>query len=328
MEEHNTSILITGGSGFIGSHLVIGLFNSGYTDIQIIDINDESEILKRYHKTLTEEDKEKFEDRVYHHMEGINPTFFDKNSFDLIIHLASPIGVDNIVNNSDETLLKANRINNIIIDHCFDNPHTKLIYSSSSEVYGNIKNGLITESSKFQLGSPIGNPRGSYAAQKIYMEYLVNTIPGSSTVVRFFNVVGPGQETPGMVFPTFFRRAMNKIDLTIMENGTRSYCHIEDCTRQLLSVVHELGRDTTSLKRNYNIGNYNTNNQISALDLAKKIIKVTDSTVEIKLNNDTKEFIPCRVLDHSTILNEDMTFRSLDRIIEDIHKWMKEEIER
>lgn len=231
-----------------------------------------------------------------------------------IIHLAAPLGVSNITLNANKTFRDATAIN-LNVDRFASKYNIPVIYASSSEVFSDLEN-----KNHFKIKKYSNSPRWSYAASKVHGEFLFQSSEYKTTIIRFFNIIGYEQTTPGMVFPTFMYNAIHNKDIIIKEDGIRSYCSIIDCIKQLELIYTDLVyRDLEKFNtRDINIGNpYNT---ISASDLAKKIIYITKSDSKIILSKNPEVEIPSRILKESDCINSSMSVlasRSIDNIIKD-----------
>lgn len=312
-------IFITGISGFIGSHLAIDLFEKGYhiiggdithtpckTLLEYKDSYHDQEDLKNRFKLY----KIDFSDsRLYNNLE-----FF--KDIDLIYHLASPIGVRNVIENSGTILRQSTKINSFIDTVC-EKYNIPIVYSSSSEVHGS---GVINSESNYNIKKFNESPRWSYAAAKTHGEFLYLSSVYPSIIIRFFNVVGKGQVTKGMVIPTFVNAAKNNEDLIILENGTRSYCDVREALEYIVPIGIDLMDNKLQSKysnENFNIGN--TENNISADTLAKKIIDIFDSKSKITYDSNYMDYeeLPLRQLeqDNELMLDIEVTNIKLEDIL-------------
>jgi len=267
-------ILVTGGAGFIGSHLVDRLLTEGHT---ILVLDDSS----------TGNFKNLLGHKGNKNLELIEGTILDQNllsklipDVDYIFHLAAAVGVFNIVNNPISSLFTNIRgTENILVAALKYN--IPVFLSSSSEVYGKNTSDSLKESDDRILGSPT-TLRWSYSEAKAIDETLAfaywseQKLP--TRIVRLFNTVGPRQVGAyGMVIPRFVSTALGNEPITIYGNGeqTRCFGHVHDVIDAVISVAFS---DKT-IGKVINIGN---DFEISINDLAKKIIKETGSRSEIK----------------------------------------------
>jgi UDP-glucose 4-epimerase len=265
--------LITGGAGFIGSHLSERLVLDGH-NVTVLDNLSTSSITNL--ASLREKSNFKF----------INSTILDyteleklTGNVDYVFHLAAAVGVFNIVNNPLKSLLTNIRGTENVLEASLVNG-VPVFITSSSEVYGkNISNSL-RESDDRVLGSPL-TLRWSYSEAKAIDESLAYAYfvekQLDTRIVRFFNTVGPRQlGAYGMVVPRFVKAAINNEPITIYGDGhqTRCFAHVYDVIDAVMSVAFA----KSTLGQVINIGN---NFEISINELANKIIEETNSQSEI-----------------------------------------------
>jgi len=270
-------ILVTGGSGFIGSHLVEKLITEGHT-VLVLD----------NHATGREINLNSLQgNRNYEFQFG---SILDlalvktlAKDCDYIFHLAAAVGVFNIVNHPLDSLLTNIRGTENVLEaaHAASVP---IFVTSSSEVYGKNTSNSLKETDDRVIGSPT-TLRWSYSEAKAIDESLTHAyfIEKSlvTRTVRFFNTVGPRQVgSYGMVVPRFIESALNNDPLTVYGDGkqTRCFAHIYD----VIDAVYAVAFSDKTIGKVINIGN---NFEISIADLAKKIIEQTNSKSKI-------EFVP------------------------------------
>ena len=264
--------LITGGSGFIGSHLVETLVARG-DEVVIID-NQSTGSIKNLQKI---ESKVKF-------IAGdiLDKALLQKNvsEADYVVHLAAALGVLNIVNKPLQSL-KINIQGTENVLEWADRFKKPVLIASTSEVYGKNDKVPLNEEDDRIIGHPLKS-RWSYSEAKAvdeslaYFYFLENKLP--IRIVRFFNTVGPRQVGQyGMVVPRFVTAALRNESIQVYGSGDqiRCFCHVSDAIRALLLVIDS----DKAIGQVFNVGN---NQQISIMDLAKKVIEITGSKSEIK----------------------------------------------
>ena len=264
--------LITGGAGFIGSHLAEKLIARGDQVVIFDNLSTGS------NKNLSE---------VKEQITFVKGNILNKDltdelvaDSDFIVHLAASLGVFNIVNKPLESLITNLKGSGIIIEAA-DKHKKPILVASTSEVYGkNIKDSL-KETDDRIIGHPLKS-RWSYSEAKAvdeslaYFYYLENKLP--IRIVRFFNTVGPRQVGHyGMVVPRFVSAALRNEPLSVYGSGDqiRCFCHVTDAVRGLLLVMDS----DKAVGEVFNIGN---NQQISIMELAKKVIEITGSKSTIE----------------------------------------------
>ena len=264
--------LITGGAGFIGSHLTEALINRG----------DQAVILDNFFTSSMDNLKQ-----VKEKINLVEGNILDQrlvaklvSESDYIVHLAAVLGVFNIVNKSLESL-KTNLQGSEIVLEAADKFKKPVLIASTSEVYGKNDKVPLNEEDDRIIGHPLKS-RWSYSEAKAvdeslaYFYYLENKLP--VRIVRFFNTVGPRQVgNYGMVVPRFVRAALKNQPLQVYGNGDqiRCFCHVDDAVRALLLVVDS----DKAVGEVFNVGN---NQQISIMELARKVIEITDSKSTIE----------------------------------------------
>ena len=263
--------LVTGGAGFIGSHLCERLISRG----------EQAIILDNY-STSSISNIVGFQKQVKV-VEGniLNKSLVDElvAESDYVVHLAAALGVLNIVNKPLDSLRTNLQGTEVILEAA--NKHNKpILIASTSEIYGKNDKVPLNEEDDRIIGHPLKS-RWSYSEAKAvdeslaYFYYLENKLP--IRIVRLFNTVGPRQVGHyGMVLPRFVSAALKNESLQVYGTGEqiRCFCHVEDAVRALLQVMDS----DKSIGEVFNIGN---NQQISILELAKRVIQITDSKSEI-----------------------------------------------
>jgi len=267
-------ILVTGGAGFIGSHLVDRLIADGNTVVVLDDVSTGNK------NNLFENSNNPKYSLIQGSILSKEDVSLALQNVDYIFHLAAAVGVFNIVKNPISSLF----INILGTQNILEAALLRdipVFLSSSSEVYGKNTSDSLKESDDRILGSPT-TLRWSYSEAKAIDETLAfaywteKKLP--TRIVRLFNTVGPRQVGAyGMVIPRFVSMALKNEPITIYGNGeqTRCFGHVYDVIDAVISVAFS---DKT-IGKVINIGN---NFEISMNDLAKKIIDETGSTSEIQ----------------------------------------------
>jgi UDP-glucose 4-epimerase len=272
--------LITGGAGFIGSHLVDELVARGDDAVVIDDLSTgRVENLEGALETG--------------HVEFIEGTVCDAElvreqmaSVDACLHMAAAVGVKLIVDRPVESLLRNVRGTDVVISAAAELGR-KVLYASTSEIYGKNGRGALNELSDRILGPP-STTRWSYSTSKAFGEVLAfgyHREQGASTVIaRLFNTVGPRQAgSYGMVLPRFVRQALADEDLTVYGDGTQTRCfaHVADTVRALLLLLDSEEADGAA----FNIG---STREIEIIELARRVIERSGSSSQIS-------FVPLEV---------------------------------
>ena len=317
-------ILVTGGAGFIGSHLTEALLKRGDSvtvadnfstgSIDNLATVRENPALKILEVDVAEE-AEKIRDLVKEH--------------DVIIHLAAAVGVELVVNEPARTISTNVRgTENVLLPATEFNK--RIIAASTSEVYGKSTKEKFCETDDLLIGSPI-HSRWSYACSKLldefYLTALVQTAGLRGTVTRFFNTVGPRQTGRyGMVLPRFVRAALKNEPIPVYGDGgqSRCFCHVHDVIRALISLID----DERTYGEIFNIGSQHL---VTIRELAELVISRTGSASEITVIPYEKAYakgfedMRRRMPDTSKIhaLNGWQVEKSLEEIIDDVAKEMK-----
>ena len=266
-------ILVTGGAGFIGSHLTEKLVTLGHS---VVVLDDFSTGLSKNLDRCQESQGVQVVDGSVLDIAVLGPLV---EKADYIFHLAAAVGVFNIVNNPLASLLTNIRGTENVLELAHGT-NTPVLITSSSEVYGkNISNSLKEVDDRI-LGSPTVL-RWSYSEAKAIDESLAYAYfverQLETRIVRFFNTVGPRQlGSYGMVVPRFVKSALSNEPLTIYGDGkqTRCFAHVYDVIDALVAIAFA----ENTVGKAINIGN---DFEISINDLAKRIIIETGSKSEI-----------------------------------------------
>ena len=276
--------LITGGAGFIGSHLTESLLADGNSVTVIDDFSTgspENLAAVKNHPALTV-----IEEDILH-----GPCLAKAVSeSDCVIHLAAAVGVELVVHDPVRTLVTNVHGSERVLTYAADGGK-RCILASTSEVYGKSTKPKFKETDDLCIG-PSTNSRWSYACSKLLDEFFLmalyrdRKLPG--TVVRFFNTVGPRQTGRyGMVLPRFAAAALENRALPVYGTGeqTRCFCHIRDVVRALRLLIGE----EKSYGRVYNIG---TSRRISIRALAELVIERAHSRSGIEIIPYEKAYEP------------------------------------
>ena len=264
--------LVTGGAGFIGSHLTEQLISRGD---QVIILDNLSTGLSENLSNI----KNKVEFEQGNILDKVLVEKLVSNS-DYVVHLAAALGVLNIVNKPLESL-KSNLQGTEIVLEAANKYKKPILIASTSEVYGKNDKVPLNEEDDRIIGHPLKS-RWSYSEAKAIDEslaYFYFVEEGlQSRIVRFFNTVGPRQlGNYGMVVPRFVNSALKGEALSVYGSGEqiRCFCHINDAVRGLLLVMDS----DKAVGEVFNVGN---NQQISIMELAKKVIEITGSKSTIE----------------------------------------------
>jgi UDP-glucose 4-epimerase len=265
--------LITGGAGFIGSHLADRLLADGHEVWAIDDLSTGSiyniEHLKthpRYHYVI---------DSVMN--VPLLAELVDR--VDTVVHLAAAVGVKLIVESPVRTIETNVRGTEVVL-HAAAKKKRRVFVASTSEVYGKTEKVPFSEDADLVMG-PTTKGRWSYACSKMLDEFLTlaywkeKKLP--TTVIRFFNTVGPRQTAQyGMVVPTFVQQALANRPITVYGDGkqTRSFTYVGDVVESLVRLMST----DASIGEVFNIGN---DREISIEDLALMIRERVGSSSEL-----------------------------------------------
>jgi UDP-glucose 4-epimerase len=266
--------LLTGGAGFIGSHLADALVAAGAHVVLLDDLSTgrRANVAHLLHLPSVElVEGSVLDEELVDELMG---------SIDACVHLASAVGVKLIVSDPLHSLLKNVRGTDIVLSAAAAHGR-RLLFTSTSEVYGRNSSGALSEDSDRVIGSAFRS-RWSYAIGKSFGESLAHLLHRQTgfeaIVVRLFNTIGPRQTgTYGMVVPRFVRQALSGEALTVYGDGTQTRCfsHVDDTVRALVLL---LGNDL-AVGRAFNVG---TTNEIRILDLARRVIQRSGSTSTVR----------------------------------------------
>ncbi|MBM3253792.1 MAG: NAD-dependent epimerase/dehydratase family protein [Candidatus Omnitrophica bacterium] len=265
--------LITGGAGFIGSHLAEELIHRGYK-VEALDNLSTG----RYENVAKLEGNPNFQLIVG---SILNETLVDKlvERVDIVFHLAAAVGVELIVKKPLDSLTTNIKGSEIVLEMAY-RYRKKVIITSTSEIYGKNTNGPLKEDEDRILGSPLKS-RWSYSTSKAVDEILAyvywkeKSVP--TIIVRLFNTVGPRQTGAyGMVLPRFVSQALKDEFLTIYGTGKQSRCflHVSDA----VDAIINLSEHKNAVGEAFNVG---SQEEITIENLAKKVIELINSKSNI-----------------------------------------------
>lgn len=312
-------ILVTGGAGFIGSHLIRALLERG-DHVSVLDnfstgrFNNIEELTRHplFHFAIDDLNNALVLDRL-------------ASESDAIVHLAAAVGVKLVVEQPTETI-ETNVLGTHAVLNAARRYRCRTLIASTSEVYGKGVRIPFHEDDDLLLG-PSSRSRWSYAASKLLDEFLGLAAHREYglpvTITRFFNTVGPGQTGRyGMVVPRFVRQALLNEPVTVYGDGTQSrcFCHVGDTVTALLDL---LDRPEETAGEVYNIG---STTETTINELAERVIARTGSASEIVYVpyneayapgfEDMQRRVPSTAKIHASIGWQ--TTRTLDDILTDV----------
>ncbi len=267
-------ILVTGGAGFIGSHLVERLLADDH-DVTLLDNFSTGE--RTNLDTYGDSRRPVIVEGSILDVQLVTDLVLDS---EYVFHLAAAVGVFNIVNDPINSLITNIQGTENVLKAAL-HQLTPVFVTSSSEVYGKNTSDSLSEGDDRILGSPL-TLRWSYSEAKAideslaYAYWLEKNLP--TRIVRFFNTVGPRQSGRyGMVIPRLIEQALSNYPISIYGTGnqTRCFAHVLD----VIDAVMSLAFHKDAIGRVINVGN---NFEISMNDLAKKIISQTGSESQIQ----------------------------------------------
>ena len=267
--------LVTGGGGFVGSHLTEALLARG-NQVTVLDTFSTGQLPNL---AVASEHPD------FHFVQG---SVFDEHlvdslvhGADVVVHLAAAVGVRLIVDHPLRSLTTNIRGSEIVIEAAVHYGR-KILLASTSEIYGKNEDVPLSETSDCVLGSPTV-PRWAYSTAKAVSEILAFTyhyergLP--AIVVRLFNTVGPRQSAAyGMVIPRLVKQALNDEPLTVYGDGSQTRCfgHVYDVVEALMRLLEHPG----AVGEMFNIG---SEEEVTILELTHRIIELTNSRSQIRL---------------------------------------------
>jgi len=267
--------LITGGAGFVGSHLAEALLGDGH-QVMVLDDLSTGSIENIEHL----KPNERFSYSIDSVFEPITAELIDRA--DTVFHLAAAVGVRLIVESPVNTI-ETNVHGTERVLALASKKKKKVVLASTSEVYGKSEAVPFREDHDLVMG-PTYKGRWSYACSKAIDEFLALAYYKEKglpvVIVRLFNTVGPRQTGRyGMVIPNFVRQALKGEPITVFGDGTQSRCftYVGD----VVGALARLAGNDAAVGRVFNVGN--DRHEISILDLARKIKEKTGSKSPIEL---------------------------------------------
>ena len=265
--------LVTGGAGFIGSHLTDALVSAGHSVIILDDLSTGRHDNIRAHAGNPQ-------------VEFVLGSILNEATVDdvvrradIVLHLAAAVGVNLIVERPLESLATNIRGSELVLEKCHKYGR-KVLVTSTSEIYGKNTSDALREDDDRILGSPL-KTRWSYSEAKAIEEVLAHAYwreKGLPTViVRLFNTVGPRQVGHyGMVVPRLVDQALRGAPITVFGTGeqTRCFGHVLDITRAILALVESSAAEG-------HVFNVGASGEVSINELAARIIEITGSTSEV-----------------------------------------------
>ena len=320
-------VLITGGAGFIGSHLAEALLQRG-DSVAVLDNLSTGSFQNIAHLV-----------RLPHFSFAIesldNGLVLDRlaSQADAIVHLAAAVGVQLVVEQPTETI-ETNVLGTHAVLAAARRYRCRTLLASTSEVYGKKENVPFREDDDLVLG-PSSRSRWVYAASKLLDEFLGLAAHREYdlpvTITRFFNTVGPRQiGRYGMVIPRFVRQALAGEPITVFGSGeqSRCFCHVTDVVQALLAL---LDRPEETAGQVYNIG---SNEEVTINELAQRVLQATGSSSPIQHIPYSQAYAPGfedmqrRVPDIRKIREAIgwQPSRSLDQILQDVIQYERQRV--
>ncbi len=266
--------LVTGGAGFIGSHLCEALLERGDEVVALDDLSTGR--LKNISHLMEKDEFQFIQDSA------ANQILVDElaEQCDLIYHLAASVGVELIISEPVKTI-QNNLQSCEVVFSAAAKFRRRVLLTSSSEVYGKSKAVPFHEDDDTRLG-PTSLSRWSYAASKIVSEHLAlayhrqHQLP--AIIVRLFNTVGPRQTGRyGMVIPRFVQAALNGEDVCVYGSGEQTRCFVD--VADVVDALLKLPGEGQAIGQVFNLG---SDEEVSIIQLAERIIAITGSKSRIR----------------------------------------------
>jgi UDP-glucose 4-epimerase len=264
-------VFITGGAGFIGSHLCDALLAKGH-QVSILDNMSTGSAANIAH----------IKDQIEIHQGDIRDAALVEKLMapaDLVLHMAAALGVNTILENPIESV-STNFTGSEVVLTAATKLNKRIIIASTSEIYGKNPNQPLNEESDRVVGAP-QKIRWTYSDAKALEEAIAHALFLTKqlkvTTIRLFNTVGPRQTGRyGMVLPRFVQSALKNEPITIYGDGTQSrvFCHVQDAVKAILT----LAATDSAIGEVYNVGGVG---ETTIKQLADKIIERTKSTSTI-----------------------------------------------
>ncbi len=273
-------ILVTGGSGFIGSHLVNALVDKNHR-VSVIDLKKgENKKVKYFVGDLLDK---KFLEEV-----------FKKEKFKAVFHLAAKTSVSESVKNPYDNF-ETNVVGSLnILEECRKNKIKYVLFASSSTVYGN--RGYCREKDKLFPVSPYGASKGSV---DLYLNSYANMYNMNISSLILANIYGPGNEK-GVIYDFYNKLKKNQKELEILGDGnqSKSYVYIDDCVKAFILVFYKMVEGEVSGCNYFNVG---SDEQMSVKGIAKTISKILGVNPVYKFTETWKGDVTNFLLDNSKL---------------------------
>ena len=264
-------VLITGGAGFIGSHLADHFVNAGH-EVTVLDNFSTGSKANIAHL----EGKIETVDGDIRNIDLVDKLTKDS---DLVLHMAAALGVNTILESPLESM-STNITGSEVVLNAAANHKKRIIIASTSEIYGKNPKQPLNETDDRVVGAP-QKIRWTYSDAKAIEEAMAFALHQEKklavTTVRLFNTVGPRQTGRyGMVVPRFVQAALENEPLTIYGDGTQSrvFCHVDDA----VAAIATMAADDATIGDVYNVGG---TGEVTIKQLAEQVLAVTGSNSPI-----------------------------------------------